>query len=214
VQLSNDGQIVVIHDFAVDATTDGHGPVGDKTLEELQALDAGSWFGAPFEGQRIPTLQEVIDVVGGRLLLNIELKTKSARDDGLVAAVVRAVEQNNLQDRVVLSSFNPLAVWRAKLLNADLPVGLLYAPDAPIFLRRPWLRYVVPLDALHPSHTIVDDAYLGWAKQRGFSVHTWTVDDPGEMQRLVDGGVDIIITNRPDVLRQVLQAGRRDPRQL
>lgn len=208
VQLSKDGQVVVIHDFTLDATTDGHGPVGDKTLDELQALDAGSWFDAAFAQQRIPTLQEVADAVGHRLLLNIELKTQSLRDDGLAAAVVKAVEENNLQDRVVISSFNPLAVWRAKHLNVDLPAGLTYTPDSPFFLRRPWLRYVVPLDALHPFHTLVDGAYLRWARQRGFRVHTWTVDDTGEMQRLVQAGVDLLITNRPDLLWQVLQASR------
>lgn len=206
VQLSKDGQLVVIHDFTLDATTDGHGPVADKTLEELRALDAGGWFDPALAQQRIPTLQEVIDLVGARLLLNIELKTRSLRDDGLAAAVVRVVEQNNLQDRVVISSFNPLAIWRARLLNEDIPVGLLYAPDAPLLLRRPWLRYLVPLDAVHPKYTMVDDAYMEWARHKGYRVHTWTVDDPDDMQRLVKSSTDIIITNRPDVLREVLQA--------
>jgi glycerophosphoryl diester phosphodiesterase len=206
VQLSKDGQIVVIHDFTVDATTDGHGPVSEKTLEELQALDAGSWFDPTLARQRVPTLQEVFDAVGDRLLLNIELKTRSLRDDGLAAAVVRAVEENDLQDGVVISSFNPLAVWRTRLLNDQMPVGLLYAPDSPLYLRWPWLRYLVPLDAVHPHFSQVDDRYLGWARQKGYRVHTWTVDDPGDMERLAQGGTDVIITNRPDLLRDVLKA--------
>ena len=80
VHLSKDGHVVVIHDFDVAATTDGQGLVCDKTLAELKDLDAGSWFDPVFAGQRIPTLQEVIDAVGGRLLLNIELKVRV--DDG------------------------------------------------------------------------------------------------------------------------------------
>ena len=83
VQLSKDCQVVVIHDYTVDATTDGHGPVAGFTLEELRALDAGSWFDPALAGQRILTLQEVLDVVGDQLLLNIELKTRSLRDDGM-----------------------------------------------------------------------------------------------------------------------------------
>src|SRR5512136_3234943 len=113
VHLSKDGHLVVIHDFDVSATTDGQGLVRNKTLAELKELDAGSWFDPVFADQRIPTLQEVIDAVGHRLLLNIELKVKGWGDGGLAAKVVQIVEQNGLVDRVILSSFNPLTVWRA-----------------------------------------------------------------------------------------------------
>jgi glycerophosphoryl diester phosphodiesterase len=208
VQLSRDGEVVVIHDFRLEATTDGEGLVRDKTLAELLELDAGSWFHPSFAGQRIPTLQKVVDEVGHRLLLNIELKTVDPRDDGLAAMVVRIVEENGLLDRVILSSFNPLALRRAKRVNSRVPVGLLYAPDSPILLRRPWLHHFMRLEALHPHHASVDDRYMAWARKRGYRIHTWTVDDPDEMERLMRQGVDMIISNRPDLLNQVLSAGR------
>jgi glycerophosphoryl diester phosphodiesterase len=204
VQLSRDGEVVVIHDFSLEATTDGQGLVRDKTLAELKELDAGGRFDPPFAGQRIPALQEVLDAVGRRLLLNIELKTASLRDDGLAAKVVRAVEENGLLDRVVVSSFDPLAVRRVKQLNPWIPTGLLYDPSQPIFLRRAWLRLLVRPDALHPYYKMVDEAYMRWAKGKGYRVHTWTCDDPGEMWQLVRYGLDLIMTNRPDLLRQVL----------
>ncbi len=208
VQLSKDGHVVVIHDFVLDKTTNGRGPVRARTLAELRALDAGGWFDRALAGQRIPTLQEVIEAVGSRLLLNIELKTDSLRDDGLAAEVVRLVEENNLLDRVIVSSFNPLAVWRVKRLNPWLSVGLLYAPDMPLMQRLPWMRHLLRLEALHPHYTLVDHRYIRWAKERGYRLHVWTVDDPGEMWRLARQGVDLIITNRPDLLRQVLLAAR------
>ncbi len=211
VQLSKDGAVVVIHDLALDKTTNGRGPVRARTLAELRALDAGSWFDRTFAGQQIPTLQEVIEAVGSRLLLNIELKAASLRDDGLAAAVVRLIEENNLLDRVVVSSFNPLAVWRVKRLNPWVSVGLLYAPDMPLMQRRPWLRPLLQPEALHPHYTLVDDRYVRWARKRGYRLHVWTVDDPGEMQRLAQQGVDLIITNRPDLLRQVLPSGGGRP---
>ena len=206
VQLSRDGEMVVIHDFTLDATTDGHGPVADRTLDELKRLDAGSWFDPVFSGQRIPTLQEVVDAVGHRLLLNVELKTGHLRDDGLAGAVVRFLEDNHLLDRVVVSSFNPLAIWRVRRLNPWIATGLLYAPDMPL-LRRPWSRHLVHPDALHPFHTTVDAAYVKWARRKGYRVHTWTVDEGEEMERLLGAGADLIITNRPDLLRQVLGIG-------
>ena len=206
--LSQDGEVVVIHDFSLDATTDGHGAVRDKRLAELKELDAGSWFDPAFAGQRIPTLHEVIEAVGHRLLFNIELKTLSLRDDGLAVEVVRLIEDRNLVDRVIVSSFNPLAVRRVKQLNPRIPVGLLYGPSLPILLRRPWLRFLVRLDALHPHYTMVNDGSMRWASDRGYRVHAWVVDDPGEMRRLVRLGVDLIITSRPDLLRDVLHSGR------
>jgi len=203
VQLSKDGELVVIHDFCLEATTDGSGPVRAWTLAELKKLDAGSWFAPAFAGQRIPSLQEVMEAVGQRLLLNIELKTTGLRDDGLAAAVARAIEENRLLERVVVSSFNPVAVWRIKKLNPAIPVGLLYASDTPTLLRKLWTRHFIDLDALHPQHSLVDERFVQWARQRRYRVHTWTVDDPEEMRRLARLGVDIIISNRPDLLAQV-----------
>jgi glycerophosphoryl diester phosphodiesterase len=208
VQLSQDGEAVIIHDFSLDGTTDGHGLVREKTLGELKQLDAGRHFDPAFADQRIPTLQEVIDAVGHRLLFNIELKTDSLRDDGLAATVVRAIEENHLLDRVVVSSFNPLALRLVKQLNPWVPTGLLYAPDSPILLRRPWIRHLIRVDALHPHHPDANDRYVQWAHKQGYRVNVWTADDPGDMWQLMRRGVDVIITNRPDLLRQVLFAGR------
>jgi glycerophosphoryl diester phosphodiesterase len=207
VQLTKDGELVIIHDLTLETTTDGSGLVRDKTLAELKQLDAGSRFDPSFAGAQIPTLQEVIDVVGHKLLLNIELKTSSWRDDGLAAAVVRTIEESRLWGRVVLSSFSLMAVRRVKQLNPWIPVGLLYSPDQGIPWRKAWLRRWVRPDALHPYYSIADAAYVRWAKQHGYRVHIWTVDQPGDMWQLMRRGVDMIITNRPDVLRQVLMAG-------
>jgi glycerophosphoryl diester phosphodiesterase len=204
-QLSKDGEVAVIHDFSLDTTTDGHGPVAAKAMAELQELDAGSWFDPIFAGQQIPTLQQVVDAVGQRLLLNIELKTSSLMDSRLAKAVVHIVEENHLMDRVVLSSFNHLALRKVRQLNPWIPIGLLYSPGMPLPLRRTWLRPLLRPEALHPSHEMLDPKTIRWAKERGYRIHTWTVDDPGMMWRLTRLGVDIIITNRPDLLSQVLR---------
>ena len=210
-QLSKDGQVVVIHDFDLETTTNGQGPVEDRTLADLRDLDAGSHYDPLFAGQRIPTLQEVIEAVGHQLLLNIELKTRDARDPRLAQAVVRIVEENHLLDRVLVSSFNPLALRQVRKSNPWIPLGLLYAPDMPFYLRRPWLRRLSQPEALHPHHTTVDDDYMRWAKAQGYRIHTWTVDDPGEMYQLMRRGVDIMITNRPELLGQVLARGSDKP---
>jgi glycerophosphoryl diester phosphodiesterase len=206
VQLSKDGEVVVIHDFSLETTTDGRGPVGAKTMAELQELDAGSWFDPSFAGQQIPTLQQVVDVVGRRLLLNIEIKTARLTDSVLAKAVVRIVEESHLLDRVVVSSFNHLVLRKVRQLNPWIPIGLLYSPDMPLPLRRTWLRPLLRPEALHPYYEMLDPKTVRWAKDRGYRIHTWTVDDPGTMWQLMRQGVDIIITNRPDLLGQVLRS--------
>ena len=205
VHLSADGVPVIIHNFTVDGTTDGSGRVADMTLAQLKQLDAGFHFDPAFAGERIPTLEEVLETVGSRLLLNIELKTTSLRDNGLESVVIAQVEQHDLDESVLFSSFNPLSLRRTKRIASHIPVGLLYAPDLPLPLRRAWLAPMVPHEARHPEHTMVDAHYMTWARRRGYRVNTWTVDNPDEMRRLIGLGVDGIITNVPDVLRTVLE---------
>jgi glycerophosphoryl diester phosphodiesterase len=205
VQVSKDGEAVVIHDFTVDATTDGQGAVKNKTLAKLKELDAGSWFDARFAGQCIPTLQEVIVEVSHQLLLNIELKVTGFGDEGLVVEVVRLIEDHNLVHRAIVSSFNPLALRQVKKLNHRIPTGLLYYFDLPAHLIRTLFLLLADPDALHPEKRLVSQEYMTWAKERGYRVNAWTVDEPAEMKRLITLGVDGIITNRPDVLRKVLE---------
>jgi glycerophosphoryl diester phosphodiesterase len=206
VHLSADGVPVVIHDFTVDGTTDGSGQVASLTLAQLKQLDAGSTFDPPFIDERIPTLEEVLETVESRLLLNIELKTTNPRDNGLEQAVITQVEQHGMEKHVLFSSFNPFSLRRAKRIAPHIPVGLLYALDLPLPLRRAWLAFLVPHEARHPEHTMVDAHYVAWARRRGYQVNTWTVDDPGEMRRLINLGVDSIITNVPDVLHSILES--------
>ena len=210
VQASKDGEAVVIHNFTVDATTDGQGRVADKTLAELKELDAGAWFDAvptklAFAGQRIPTLQEVIVEVGHQLLLNIELKTRVFGSTGLIAEVVRLIEDHNLVHRVVVSSFNPFSLRQVKKLNPRIHTGLLYYFDLPAHLARSVLLSLAGSGALHPEKHLINQKYMAWAKERGYRVNAWTVDEPAEMKRLIALGVDGIITNRPDVLREILE---------
>jgi glycerophosphoryl diester phosphodiesterase len=206
VHLSIDRVPVVIHDFSVDRTTDGTGLVSSLTLAELKRLDAGSSFGAAFAGERIPTLTEVLEALGERLLVNIELKSTGLRATGLASAVVALVGACGLGDRCLISSFNPVLLRRAKRLAPDIVAGLLYAPGLPLPLRRAWAAPFVKHEARHPEHTMVDARYMAWARRRGYQVNTWTVDEPEEMRRLIGLGVDGIITNLPDVLRDQIGA--------
>jgi len=207
VMLSADGQVVVCHDFRVDRTTDGRGHIRELTLAQLKALDAGSWFGPQFAGERVPTLRQVVDWAGQDMLLNIELKSQGLRSDGLEDQVIAIVRDNRLEQRVLLSSFNPFLLRRVKRIAPEMHTGLLYAGEEPIFLRRAWLRPWARPDALHPEYHMVTEAYLECARRGGYRVNIWAPADIQDMQRLVTQQVDMIITDRPDLLSTVLRQG-------
>lgn len=205
VTLCADGEVVVMHDSDVERTTDGHGRLQTLTLAQVKALDAGVKFGPSFAGECVPTFREVAQWAGDDMLLNIELKSLSVRGDGLEEKVIAILREYGLEGRVILSSFNPFSLRRVRRLAPGLPTGLLYAGDLPIFLRRAWLRPLARPAALHPHFQMVTDAYLWWARRKGYRVNVWTPDQTLDLQRLIDQKVDAIITNRPDVLANMLK---------
>ena len=105
-------------------------------------------------------------------------------------------------ERVIVSSFNPLALKRFREMMPDVPIGYLYMPDYQPFAE---VMDTVPHEARHPHHLMIDRTYMEWAKHNGYRVNTWTVNDPTRAIELRDLGVDAIITDTPDVIREVLR---------
>ena len=205
VHLSLDGEVVVIHDDTLNRTTAGKGRVSDYTLEELKRLDAGSWFSRAFAGERIPTLQEVLDLCRDRLRVNIELK---AGDPGQYTVIdlsdrsLREVEQAGMADHVLFSSFDPAAIKRIQMKKPGIPVALITA--------RSWnspagLAKEVCFTILNCRSKTLNRNNLSRAHQEGLRVNVWTVNTEKEMAHFVSMGVDGIITNYPDRLVRVLQ---------
>ncbi|MEM7033207.1 MAG: glycerophosphodiester phosphodiesterase [Chloroflexota bacterium] len=205
VQLSKDGIAVIIHDFSVDKTTNGQGNVKDKTLDELKSLDAGSNFSAEFSDTRVPTLDELFAALGPVLLFNVELKTADYTDQGLEVEVIRLIEDYQLQDRVILSSFNPFSLWRARRINNRIKRGLLWYPDSPWHLRHQLFRGLAKPHFFHPHWQATTPQMITKEHHRHIPVNVWTCNDQADMHRLIKMGVDSIMTDRPDVLSQVLK---------
>ncbi len=203
VQLSRDGQAVVIHDFSIDATTNGEGMVADYTLAELKSLDAGGWFSNSYCNERIPTLDEVFQAFGKKILINVELKTVSEEDNGLEEAVAACIERHQVADRVIISSFNPSALGRFSALRPDIMLGFLYVPGIPDDSEALGTR--VPHHARHPWHEMIDADYMSRARDKGYYVNAWTVNDPQRAQELKRLAVNAIITDMPDVIIAALE---------
>jgi len=203
VQYSSDGALVIFHNATLEKTSDGTGRVTAHTLADLRALDAGGWFDPKFTGTRIPTLDETLDLLKGKLLINIELKVLDALGSGLGADTVKAVRARGMADQVVISSFNPFALRQAKQAGPEIECALLLAHDLPGWMHWGVTRRYCRADGLHPDLEMVDEAYLARARKLGMPVRVWTVDDEADMRRLIALGVDAIITNVPDRLAAI-----------
>lgn len=203
VQLSKDGVPVVIHDFSVDATTDGSGFVADMTLEQLKALDAGSWFDAKFAGTRIPTLDEVFDALGQRLIINVEIKWFLPEDNGIERVVADAIAEYGLRERVLVSSFNPIVLKRFRAIAPDVPLGYLTSSHT---MQENTQPMVLPSDfeAQHPHHELIDPTRAEWVLESGHILNAWTVNEPERARQLLLMGVQGIITDKPDVILKAL----------
>lgn len=211
-KLTADGQVVVHHDRTLDRTTTGTGPLKSRTLEELQRLDAGSHFNLSYAGERIPTLSEVFRAVADRLLINIELSNYASPFDCLPEAVVKLVHEFGLEKRVLLSSFNPAGLIKVRKLAPEIQLGLLTDAKEPRWLRL-FFGMLTPHEAIHPSMTLISEDMIEGQHRQGRWVNVWTVNELENIKRLVHLGVEGVITDVPDLAREVVQEIHLDNRE-
>jgi glycerophosphoryl diester phosphodiesterase len=190
---------VIAHDEEL-AGLGGRGEIADATLAELRALDAGA-------GERVPTLDEVLDRFGSRIAWNLELK-RGGRGEypGLEAAALDAVRKRRLLGSILFSSFYDPVLARLRALAPGVRIGLLLSRRAPA--RALERARALGAEAIHPEAVLVDSPLVRAAHGEGLAVHVFTVDAADEMRRLLDLGVDGIFTNFPDRLREVLDTPR------
>jgi glycerophosphoryl diester phosphodiesterase len=204
VWLSKDGYPVIIHDDTVDGTTDGHGSIQEKTLAEIKALDAGSYFDPKFAGTRVPTLDEVFEAVGQQLIINVEIKSNETRREGIEQVVADCIVKHNMQRRVIVSSFDARVLKTLREIDPDMPIGYLYAPNYRFF---PEVMEALDHEAKHPYHDMLTPEYV--SSLHGYRINTWTVNEPERVKALIELGIDAIITDKPDMAVEVLHATHR-----
>lgn len=196
VQMTKDGRLVLMHDERVDRTSNGHGYVRDLTWEQMQELDIGGWKGFP--GETVWSLEQLLDFCREKhLLLNIELKNGIVFYTGLEERVAELIRQRHMQEQVVLSSFNHASMARFKSLCPEVETGLLYSEPL-----AQTVRYVelAGADGIHPCHRVLtyQPELVAQCHARGKKVRVWTVDGEAELRRMLEAGVDCIITDWPD----------------
>lgn len=203
VKLSADGQVVVLHDQTVDRTTNGKGNVSRLPLAAIKELDAGTWFSEQFRGERVPTLDEVFETVGKRVLMNVELTNYANPNDGLVPRVAELVKKHALQDRILFSSFFSRNLRKARLLLPEVACGLL-ASSSILGLWARSFGWRGDFLALHPYLREASPTLIRRVHAAGKRLHVWTVNSEEDLKRMIDLGVDAIFTDDPGLILHLL----------
>ncbi len=209
LHLTKDREIVIIHDETLERTTNGKGYVWDHTLTELRQYDAG-------QGERIPTLAEVIDLVRStpvRLCLELKYEiertyTEKYLEEGLATteAVIKLLDRAGFRDRAVLTSFSPIILRRAIELDPRYPLVIDPYPQDGSLTAKQVMDQVLPSRAniVAYYYTSCDEAFMQESRLCGMMTWAWDPDEPDELRRLIRLGVHGLMSNRPDRVNQVL----------
>ena len=209
VHFSKDGKLVIVHDETIDRTSDKKGFVKDYTYEELCQADFSYRFKNEVGFQRIPTLQEYCELVKDKdIITNIELKTGIFEYTGIEQAVYDMIKKYDMRDKVIISSFNHHSVKRMKAIDPAIKCG---------FLTESWIlnagEYVKNngVECYHPLFCMLaNQDYLKELKANNVEINTWTVNEPQYIDMMIAAGVDGIIGNNPDVVKErLIKAGLR-----
>lgn len=199
VQLTSDEELVIIHDYTVDRTTNGSGKVCDLTLEEIKSLDAGGWYAHEFSGVRIPTLRELFEFFPRGILMNIEIKNVITDTRNIEHPIVDLIREYDRYNDVIISSFNHRTLKKIKKVDEKIRVGILtysyYINFGKYLENNGFETYSV-----HPAAEFVDQKFIKEMKSKKLKIYTYTVNDAKTADELRNMGVDGIITNYPDVV--------------
>ena len=222
-QLTRDGELVIFHDLSVDRLTSGTGRVREKTLKEMLALDLGPKFDRPFRGAPVRTFEDFVRTVKGRGILMVELKVPGMKPSGIERKAAEIIRKHDAYTDVVLSSFNPLVLYRLKQLDPQIRTALIFMDtnwnpeliaeikpgdlvDLPWPLRqeliRRAVRKIVRPDLLSINHE-VDEAVINRLMAKGWPWFIWTTNKDEDIRRALAKRPYGVISDQPVRVKQL-----------
>ncbi len=196
VQLTRDGQLVVVHDRMLGRTLRGEGAVREFDLAALRAMDAGAWFSPAYAGEPVLSLAEVFDITGTRAALNVEIKSPAADWDATAAALVALLRARGALAATVVSSFDMGALHALRAHEPKARIGVLWQ-TADLDNARA-AAAALGAWSIHPWWGVIDATAVAAAHAQGLALIAWTVNEPADIARLVEMGVDGVISDFPE----------------
>ena len=196
IQETKDKQLILLHDDSLKRITGLDKKVWEMTYEEIEDLDAGSSFGKGYQGEKIPTLDEVLNFCLGRLDLNIEIKY-NGKNKGIVQRVIQVIRENHFEEHCVVTSMNYRFLEEIKETAPEIRTGYIMT------MNYGSISQVTAADFFSVRYDYVTEGFVREAHALGKEVHAWTVNYRGNIKRMLDMGVDNIITDDPALVRRV-----------
>lgn len=220
LQMTQDGELICMHDETVDRTTNGSGQVKDHTLAEIKKLDAGSWFNEKYPqyakpeygGQRVPTLDEVLEHFGPHKKYYIETKAPHVYP-GMEEKLLDTLERHQLLRKsslrtghVLVQSFSQESLLKMQQLNPNIPLVQLLSYSKPATITDQELTDIKSYAiGVGPNFEQIDRNYVQKVRKHGLDIKPYTVNSKSDMRKLIHWGVTGLITNHPDRLQEVLK---------
>jgi len=193
VQLTRDGQLVVLHDFRLGRTIKGNGQVSRYTLSELRSMDAGSWFSSVFEGVPPPTLDEVFEVLPRDFLVNVEMRVIFSGMKRIARRVAEAVRQHGRLDSTLVASYNPVALYYLRRFEPQVARGYIWSKHHPYPARL--LSSLAHPHWYAPVPGTYDVQLLRQFHRQGKRVLAWDVDFEGDLTQMAEVRLDAVVTD-------------------
>ena len=198
VQLTKDGELVVIHDEQIDRTTNGTGFVKDIPFNQLKLYDAGSWFHPHFSNEAIPSLREVLELIKSEnpaMKVNIELKNDVFPYEGMERKVLACIKETEMMDRVIISSFNSISLKKFSELNAPIEQAFLFEGMPANIVKKAEISHA---DALHCEASFAMSPEGSQAIGAGYPLRVFTINSEDQLNELKAAGVSAIMTDFPE----------------
>lgn len=201
VQLSKDNEIVIIHDETIDRTTNGKGLVKDFTLKDLSSYDA-SYIFKDMGFNKIPTLREYFELIKNRnIITNVELKNSVIYYIGLEEKVLELIKEFGIEKNIIISSFNHHSILKFKKLAPNIKCGLLIEG---ILINAGEYTKKNEVECFHPNFTALNNITIDELKKNSIEINTWTVNKKEDIEYLLSKGIDGIISNYPDLVKEII----------
>ena len=196
VRLTQDGQLVVFHDYRLDRTSDGHGRVMDRTLAEVRSLDVGSWFGPAFKSETVPTLDEVFELLPQDFLINVELKVVLKGMKQIAGLVAETIARHGRWASTLVASFNPVALYHLRRFEPRIARGYIWSKRHPLPIRARWLSPLVQADWYDPANDSYNLKLHRKFQRRGQRVLAWDLDFGCDLEAMASARLEAVVTDR------------------
>lgn len=199
------GEPIVAHDATIKRMTGQKGKIEAMSLSELKHLDFGSFSSQRFRGEKIPTLAEALELIKDLDVINIEVKGKRLKSNGLEEQINKLVKDFKLENQVIVSSFNPAILYRMSKINPHIRLGLLCFDRTIRPVRHAWANRWISFYSIHPVIRLLKSSWIKKSKITNEKLIPWTVNHKAEVEICLQHEVEGIITDRPAWLAQTLK---------